>query len=789
MGSTGSQTNADSWEVAISANAAYIAYSSDASNIVQSDTNGTRDVFVYARATGNTIRASVEDKTLNGNANAASDQPFLNEDGSMVVFRSVASDLTDPAIDPDTNTVPDIFLHNRDSDNDGIFDESNAIRTIRVSTPDIGAPDTQSNGESATPTISNDGQWIAFASRATNLQILAPDDGDPNVWDVYLRDWINGTTVLVSLAVDLGDTGDSYTPFISGNSRFVAFASRAYSLNQTNLVPPEVAGDFDADIFVFDRTPPPATSPISYISVNFFGDQAQNGDSFSPSITADGRLISFASEANNLDVNLADFNARRDIYVHDRTLALSGVYDFGLTQRVSLNFSGGEPNEWSFVPVIAQDSSQLHVAYVSEATNLVTNDTNSVWDVFAFNGQRTIPTFLSIPANIPGSIGDFVFVPVNFDPDDQAIDTTTFSVDFDETCLSFDPAAPNAVTFSLPADFIRVWSYSASDLNGEIDFSIYDQVAPRASLPEGTMLQIRLQVKSACAAAPGSTYNARVGFSNDPAPSFGSFGQSIFGYSSDGFVRILPGALGDCNGDGLVDAGDLSALVLEIFDGDDVLPENTPGGSFPGNPVGCNPNQDMVVDAGDLSCTVLIIWGGGSAACAGGTSQSLSSISAGLAASSDVTLAVPVMQPAVAGEKVALPLRLDPQGAHISSMVFSVDYDQSWLAYDTAVFNLPQGYLASIKHEPADEDGELDIVIYYPGLDAPILAVQDIVTITFNAGKPQGDFVAVVKSSPDPSASFGSTSGTSLPGVMTDGSVLIAYMDNFIYLPVTVSQP
>jgi hypothetical protein len=122
-------------------------------------------------------------------------------------------------------------------------------------------------------------------------------------------------------------------------------------------------------------------------------------------------------------------------------------------------------------------------------------------------------------------------------------------------------------------------------------------------------------------------------------------------------------------------------------------------------------------------------------------------------------------------------------------MVFSVDYDQSWLAYDTAVFNLPQGYLASIKHEPADEDGELDIVIYYPGLDAPILAVQDIVTITFNAGKPQGDFVAVVKSSPDPSASFGSTSGTSLPGVMTDGSVLIAYMDNFIYLPVTVSQP
>lgn len=782
IGYDGSQTNADSWEVAISANAAYIAYSSDASNIVQNDTNGARDVFVYERATGDTIRASVIDKTLNGNSNAQSDQPFLNQDGSMVVFRSVANNL----ITTDTNTVADIFLHNRDSDGDGVFDETNGIRTIRVSTPDPTAPGTQSNGESATPTISNNGQWIAFASRATNM--VAGDDADPDLWDVFLRDWINDTTTLVSVALDGADLGDSYTPFISGNSRFVAFASRAYSLDQANLVPAEVAGDYDADIFVFDRTPPAATPPISYISVNFFGDEAQNGDSYSPSITADGRYITFASEANNLDVNLPDFNGRRDIYVHDRTLALSGVYDFGLTQRISLNFSGGEPNEWSFVPVVAQNSNELHVAYVSEATNLVTNDTNSAWDVFAFNGQRGTPTFLSIPANIPGSIGDFVYVPVNFDPDDQDIDTTTFSVDFDETCLKFDPAAPDAVVFSTPAAFIANWSYNGGDVNGELDFSIFDQTAPRASLPFGQLLTMRFQVKSACAAAPGATYNARVGFSNDPAPSFGSFGQSIPGYSSDGFVRILPGALGDCNGDGLVDAGDLSALVLEIFDGDDVLPENTPGGTFPGNPVGCNPNQDVVVDAGDLSCTVLIIWGGGSAACMGGAAQSLSTFGAGFAAYTDVTLSVPNEKGAVAGKQVTLPLRLDPQGALISSMVFSVDYDQSWLTYDTATFNLPQGYLASVQHDPADVDGELDFVIYYPGLDAPALAVQDVVTITFTAGKPQGDFLAVVKSSPDPTASFGSAAGTSLPGVMTDGSVLITYLDHSIYLPVTFGR-
>jgi hypothetical protein len=128
------------------------------------------------------------------------------------------------------------------------------------------------------------------------------------------------------------------------------------------------------------------------------------------------------------------------------------------------------------------------------------------------------------------------------------------------------------------------------------------------------MLTIEFTVKATCAAPPGSSYSAKVGFSKDPEPSFGSFGTSVEGLSLDGFVRILPGQLGDCNGDGTVDAGDLSALVLEIFDGDGVLPADTPTinpmtSVFAGNAVGCNPNQDYVVDAGDVSCTVMIIFG------------------------------------------------------------------------------------------------------------------------------------------------------------------------------------
>lgn len=70
------------------------------------------------------------------------------------------------------------------------------------------------------------------------------------------------------------------------------------------------------------------------------------------------------------------------------------------------------------------------------------------------------------------------------------------------------------------------------------------------------------------------------------------------------------GLKGDCNNDSAVDAGDLSAEVLEIFDGDGTAPTEARGGTFAGDPVGCNPNLDRAIDAGDLACTVLTIFNG-----------------------------------------------------------------------------------------------------------------------------------------------------------------------------------
>lgn len=267
------------------------------------------------------------------------------------------------------------------------------------------------------------------------------------------------------------------------------------------------------------------------------------------------------------------------------------------------------------------------------------------------------------------------------------------------------------------------------------------------------------------------------------------------GYASDGFVRILPGKLGDCNGDDTVDAGDLSALVLEFFDGDGVLPANTPLGTFAGNPIGCNPNQDMVVDAGDLSCTVLIIWGGGSAACTGTLSATSNLASQAV---DKVSLTVPDYL-ALPNQQVSLPVSLDPQGRQISSVVFSINYDQTWLAFDATdgnsdgvpdaiSLNIPAGYVAATSFDPQDKDGEIDVVIYYPGLTSTSLPAGDLLTVKFITGEPQGEFIAEVKSSLDPPASFGTTTGTSVPGTMVDGSVWILEAGFQLYVPVTVES-
>jgi Tol biopolymer transport system component len=128
-----------------------------------------------------------------------------------------------------------------------------------------------------------------------------------------------------------------------------------------------VPGDSNGlpDIFVYDRQ----TGTTERVSVASGGLQA-NGDSRAPSLNSDGQVVAFHAFATNLVSG--DGNGLGDVFVHDRST--------GLTERVSVSSSGVEGNGHSYRAMVSGDAGT--VAFMSEASNVVSGDTNGVVDVF-----------------------------------------------------------------------------------------------------------------------------------------------------------------------------------------------------------------------------------------------------------------------------------------------------------------------------------------------------------------------------------------------------------------------
>jgi Tol biopolymer transport system component len=224
--------------------------------------------------------------------------------------------------------------------------------TERISVDSSGA---EGNADSRYPSISADGNCVAFVSAATNFT-----SGDTNTyWDVFLRDRQQGTTerVNVDSAGTQADRPGS-DPCVSADGRYVAFVSEA-----TNLV----AGDANGvqDVFVRDRQ----QATTERVSVGSGGTEG-NGESVEPAISADGRFVAFKSYAPNLVTG--DTNGYQDVFIRDRQL--------GTTQLVSVAPGGAQADGSSYTPAISADA--RFVAFRSGATNLVSVDTNGVDDVF-----------------------------------------------------------------------------------------------------------------------------------------------------------------------------------------------------------------------------------------------------------------------------------------------------------------------------------------------------------------------------------------------------------------------
>jgi Tol biopolymer transport system component len=291
---------------AISADGRFVAFYSCADNLVISDTNDYCDIFVRDRDTDaddvfdelgqvSTVRVSVASDGTEADSN--SDSPSISADGRFVAFESYATNL----VAGDTNGLFDVFLHDRDIDGDGVFDEPGEVSTIRVS---VASDGTEGNGYSNTPVISADGRYVAFESDADNL---VPSDTN-EYQDIFLRDWKYGVTTRISVSSSGTEAHwHSDAPSISFNGRYVAFMSQAYDLDP-------VCSSDDWYVFVRDRL----TGETSCVSLASDGTPAEES-SWNPSISADGRFVAFGSDAYNLVSG--DNNESRDIFVRDRKAA------------------------------------------------------------------------------------------------------------------------------------------------------------------------------------------------------------------------------------------------------------------------------------------------------------------------------------------------------------------------------------------------------------------------------------------------------------------------------------
>ncbi|WEK54391.1 MAG: fibronectin type III domain-containing protein [Candidatus Cohnella colombiensis] len=267
----------------VSEDGRFVAFASASNGIVPEDMNGVSDVFVYDRETKTTEIVS----DLSANLwNNPSYNPVISLDGRYVIYAATNVYLADdvlPPIEP-----RNLFLYDRETK-----------ETKRVANGVIGN-DSSPMGSYA---ISANGRYIAFYSYAANG---VQDDLNGN-WDLFLEDlWLGSTKRITSnpYASMLGSAPDHSALSMSPDGRYIAFES-----DQNNLV----IGDTNnkTDVFVYDAD----KGETERVSVNSGGKQG-DGRSFSPSISANGRFVAFASDSGNFSgENPSGWSA---IYVHDR---------------------------------------------------------------------------------------------------------------------------------------------------------------------------------------------------------------------------------------------------------------------------------------------------------------------------------------------------------------------------------------------------------------------------------------------------------------------------------------
>jgi len=384
----GQQGNGDSYELSLSAEARWAAFTSRSDNWLPGDTASCQvqdktvsctDIFWLDRQTAELKRLSV---ASDGNtANHDSFSPTISADGQWVVFVSQADNL----VADDSNEASDIFLHHVPS---GL--------TRRMS---VSSDGTESNGRSFAPSMSPDGRWILFASEGDNLVF-----GDSNRQaDVFLYDNETGQLQRVSVTAEGRQSWQNSWPLaMSADGQLVVFGAGGALTDELNRA--------DGGLFMYRQTTKSTEQVVKdasglgifaaslsadgrWLAYQMFtehwdimlqdlstgtrqqgnvssGAVPANFDSFAPVISADGQKLLFSSRATNLVA--ADTHGQDALFEHDLAS--------GQTKLISRNEQGEAANGLSELPTISANGQWI--AFTSKATNLVAGDNNGHGDIF-----------------------------------------------------------------------------------------------------------------------------------------------------------------------------------------------------------------------------------------------------------------------------------------------------------------------------------------------------------------------------------------------------------------------
>lgn len=341
--------------------------------------------------------------------NDVSDGPAVTPDGRFVAFVSRASDLAAGVTDANRRaaadgTGDDVFLRDRATGTTTLVSRSAA------GAGNASANALSSSGGAVSPSVSDDGRFVAFHSRATDLVAGVLDLND--VDDVFVRDTVANTTRILSADAAGRALGGS-APDISGNGRFVAFHSRT---DPARLVPGAASGGPANNVFVFDLQ----SGSVALASQNAGNTATGNSESSSASISGDGRFVAFESLAG--DLVAGDTTNGLDVFLRDMQT--------GATEALSLRpdgTGGGDFRTPSYDPAVSADG--RFVTFASAVEGLVPGDANGFTDVFLRDTQTDTTTLVSAATTTPGTGGNAYSQAPSISPDGRFVSFFSMATD------------------------------------------------------------------------------------------------------------------------------------------------------------------------------------------------------------------------------------------------------------------------------------------------------------------------------------------------------------------------